>query len=116
MASSGTVQSHRGDPAELTTVLAVTTNSGADAVGTARLMQARQVERLPAVDEDGRLAGIVSRADVFSVFEHADARSATRWSPASSPGSSSLTRAFDVMVASGIVTVGGQVDQCTAAP
>jgi CBS domain-containing protein len=60
--------------AELTTAPAVTTNSGADVADTARLMQARQVKRLPVVDEDGRLAGIVSRADVLSVFERADAK------------------------------------------
>lgn len=39
----------------------------------ARLMYARRVKRLPVVDEDGRLAGIVSRADVLSVYARQDA-------------------------------------------
>ena len=38
----------------------------------ARLMSKRKVKRLPVVDAAGRLAGIVSRADVLSVFDHPD--------------------------------------------
>ena len=39
----------------------------------ARLMYARRVKRLPVVDDDGRLIGIVSRADVLSVYSRPDA-------------------------------------------
>jgi CBS domain-containing protein len=38
----------------------------------ARLMYDRRVKRLPVTDADGHLAGIVSRADVLSVFSRAD--------------------------------------------
>src|SRR6516162_307095 len=38
----------------------------------ARLMYARKVKRLPVVDDDGRLLGIVSRADVLSVYSRPD--------------------------------------------
>ena len=38
----------------------------------ARLMYSRRVKRLPVVDDDGRLIGIVSRADVLSVFSRPD--------------------------------------------
>jgi CBS domain-containing protein len=38
----------------------------------ARLMYARKVKRLPVVDADGRLIGIVSRADVLSVYSRPD--------------------------------------------
>jgi len=38
----------------------------------ARLMYARRVKRLPVVDDDGRLVGIVSRADVLSVYSRPD--------------------------------------------
>lgn len=38
----------------------------------ARLMYARRVKRLPVVDDDGRLVGIVSRADVLSVYARPD--------------------------------------------
>jgi len=39
----------------------------------ARLMYARKVKRLPVVDDDGKLIGIVSRADVLSVYSRPDA-------------------------------------------
>jgi CBS domain-containing protein len=38
----------------------------------ARLMHKRRLQRLPVVDADGRLAGIVSRSDVLSVFRRSD--------------------------------------------
>jgi CBS domain-containing protein len=39
----------------------------------ARLMYDRRVKRLPVTDADGHLLGIVSRADVLSVFDRTDA-------------------------------------------
>jgi CBS domain-containing protein len=39
----------------------------------ARLMYSRKVKRLPVVDDDGRLIGIVTRADVLSVYSRPDA-------------------------------------------
>lgn len=39
----------------------------------ARLMYTRKVKRLPVVDADGQLLGIVSRVDLLSVFDRADA-------------------------------------------
>jgi len=38
----------------------------------ARLMYTRKVKRLPVVDANGHLAGIVSRVDVLSVFDRPD--------------------------------------------
>ena len=38
----------------------------------ARLMYTRKVKRLPVVDADGHLAGIISRADVLAVFDRPD--------------------------------------------
>src|SRR5689334_5680368 len=38
----------------------------------ARLMYDRRVKRLPATDADGHLVGIISRADVLSVFDRTD--------------------------------------------
>jgi CBS domain-containing protein len=44
-----------------------------DSVKTAALlMHKRRLQRLPVVDGDGRLAGIVSRSDVLSVFRRSD--------------------------------------------
>jgi len=39
----------------------------------ARLMYSRKLKRLPVVDDGGRLIGIVSRADVLSVYSRPDA-------------------------------------------
>jgi len=39
----------------------------------ARLMHTRRVKRLPVTGSDGRLVGIISRADVLAVFERSDA-------------------------------------------
>jgi CBS domain-containing protein len=39
----------------------------------ARLMYMRKVKRLPVVDPDGRLIGIVSRTDVLSIYSRPDA-------------------------------------------
>jgi CBS domain-containing protein len=38
----------------------------------ARLMYTRKVKRLPVVDANGHLAGIVSRADLLAVFDRSD--------------------------------------------
>ena len=38
----------------------------------AGLMRKRRLQRLPVVDRDGHLAGIVSRSDVLSVFQRSD--------------------------------------------
>ena len=38
----------------------------------ARVMHSRRLQRLPVVDPDGRLEGIVSRSDVLSVFRRSD--------------------------------------------
>ena len=39
----------------------------------ARLMYDRRVKRLPVTDANGHLVGIISRADVLSVFDRTDA-------------------------------------------
>jgi CBS-domain-containing membrane protein len=57
---------------DLMTRPAVTIGPG-DLVRTAaRIMQSHRVQRLPVVDRDGRLEGIVSRSDALSVFRRAD--------------------------------------------
>ena len=39
----------------------------------ARLMYSRKIKRLPVVDDDGRLLGIVTRSDVLGVYSRPDA-------------------------------------------
>ncbi len=59
--------------AEVMTKPAVTIHEDCPVAEAARLMQSRRVKQLPVVDHDGRLRGIVSRADVLSIFERPDA-------------------------------------------
>ncbi len=58
---------------ELMTSPAVTIHPDATVASTARVMNGHQVRRLPVVDHDGKLIGIVSRRDLLKVFLRADA-------------------------------------------
>jgi CBS domain-containing protein len=58
---------------ELMTSPAITISADATVPAAARLMDAHHVRRLPVVDEKGRIAGVVSRRDLLSVFLRPDA-------------------------------------------
>ncbi|MER6175184.1 CBS domain-containing protein [Streptosporangium sp. NPDC001681] len=63
----------QGDTAaELMTAPAVTIAPNAPVVSAMRLMDERGVKRLPVVDREGRLEGIVSRQDLLKVFLRTD--------------------------------------------
>jgi CBS-domain-containing membrane protein len=97
--------------AELMTSPAVTVPPGADVAEAARLMRDRQVKRLPVVDADGRLAGIVSRMDVLSVYERPDAQIRGEVATGVIAGRFLLDPPdFEVTVRSGIVTITGQAE------
>jgi CBS domain-containing protein len=98
--------------ADLMTSPVATIRGSAPVTDAARLMHDQRIKRLPVVDPDGRLIGIVSRIDVLSVFDRPDGqlrdelrddviRGRFRLDPA----------AFDVEVSSGIVTVSGLVSR-----
>lgn len=53
---------------ELMTAPALCTTPSTSVVAAARSMARHHVKRLPVVDEDGRLAGMVSRSDLLQVF------------------------------------------------
>jgi CBS domain-containing protein len=57
---------------DLMTRPAVTIGPDELARRAARLMYSHKLRRIPVVDRDGRLAGILSRADVLSVFTRPD--------------------------------------------
>jgi len=80
----------------------------------ARLMYVRRVKRLPVIDEDNHLAGIVSRADVLAVYGRADVEigEEIRNDIAVCESSAEADR-FDVAVADGIVTLTGRPRTCT---
>jgi CBS domain-containing protein len=70
----GGPEKHWGVTAEeLMTSPAVTIKADAPIPAAARLMNAHHVKRLPVVDDDGKLIGIVSRGDLLTVFLRADA-------------------------------------------
>ena len=59
--------------AALMTRPAVTIGPDEPVTRAARLMYTRRVKRLPVTDKDGKLIGIVSRADVLSIYGRPDA-------------------------------------------
>ena len=66
-------KAHAVTAAELMTSPAYTVRPGDTVEQAARIMYLRNVKRLPVVDAGGRLAGIVSRADVLAVYSRTDA-------------------------------------------
>jgi CBS domain-containing protein len=91
----------------LMTAPAITTGPDATIPAAARLMNTHHVRRLPVVNDDGELMGIVSRRDLLSVFLRPDgeiardARQVLNELPLADPG--------DVIVAvrHGVVTLSG---------
>jgi CBS-domain-containing membrane protein len=77
----------------------------------ARIMYLRNVKRLPVVDSGGRLAGIVSRADVLAVYSRTDADIAeeirTGILASEAPANAG---ALDVSVTAGVATVVGRAE------
>jgi CBS domain-containing protein len=57
----------------LMTAPAITIGPDATIPAAARLMNTHHIRRLPVIDEDGKLVGIVSRRDLLSVFLRPDA-------------------------------------------
>jgi CBS domain-containing protein len=98
--------------AELMTKPAVTVHEDAPVALAARLMQSRKVKRLPVVDGDGRLRGIITRTDVLSVFERPDHEIWDEVIKDVIIGEFGLDpELFVVTVRSGIVTITGLVER-----
>jgi CBS domain-containing protein len=79
----------------------------------ARLMYVRKFKRLPVVDADNRLAGIVSQADVLAVYDRPDAEigEEIRNDIAVCESLADAAR-FDVAVHDGVVTLTGRPQTC----
>ena len=98
---------------DLMTAPAITIGPHATVPAAARLMSARHVRRLPVIDEEGILAGIVSRRDLLRVFLRpdddiaADVRRLLYEILLAEPGEA------DVTVRDGIVTLTGTLDPHT---
>jgi len=79
----------------------------------ARLMYNCRVRRLPVVDGDGRLVGIVSRAAVLAVFDRADEEIREDIGQVISREVRCDQRQFTVTVRSGVVTLQGSPETAT---
>jgi CBS domain-containing protein len=80
----------------------------------ARLMYVRRVKRLPVVDADNHLAGIVSRADVLAFYDRPDVEigEEIRNDIAVCESQADAAR-LDVSVTDGVVTLTGRPRTCT---
>ncbi|PPK67233.1 CBS domain-containing protein [Actinokineospora auranticolor] len=106
------VRSRGTTAGELMTAPAVTVASGADVPHAARLMADHRVKRLPVVDADGALVGVVSRSDLLSIFTRADDDIAEEiahdvFHDALGIGADTVA----IRVAGGVVEIGGQVER-----
>jgi CBS-domain-containing membrane protein len=96
--------------ADLMTRPAVTIGPDEPVRRATQLMSARKLRRLPVVDHDGRLVGILSRADVLSVFTRPDEEIRREVSQDVIADGFFLDPApFTVTVTDGIVTLAGDL-------
>jgi CBS domain-containing protein len=103
--------------AEVMSTPPVTISQDASVTEAAKLMYQQRVKRLVVVDSAGRLAGIVSRADVLSVFARPDDQIRDEVINKVIAGQFALNpNAVEVTVTSGIVTITGQVERGAIAP
>jgi CBS domain-containing protein len=101
---------------QLMTSPAIAIHPWAPVSEAARQMEQWQIKRLPVVDHEERLVGIVTRSDVLSVYERPDGDiwdEVTKVIIDQEFGFDPET--LDVTVRSGIVTVGGRVQQLQVA-
>jgi CBS domain-containing protein len=74
----------------------------------AKIMYRRKVKRLPVVDAEGRLTGIVSRTDLLAVYGRSDADIAGEITTTVFPGQEHVPHGpFHATVRDGVVTVTG---------
>ncbi|GAA2363442.1 CBS domain-containing protein [Streptomyces cuspidosporus] len=102
---------------ELMSAPAVTVHADATLAEAARIMAVRRVKRLPVVDSEGMLQGIVSRGDLLKVFlrPDEDIEEEVRRTVISYlfPG---VSHAVHVRVEEGVVTLGGQISNAAMIP
>ena len=94
---------------ELMTSPAVTIGPDAPVTEAARVMRDRRVKRLPVVNGTGHLIGVISRADVLSVFTRADTDIRHEVTAEVIRGGSLVRpQGFSVTVDNGVVTLSGR--------
>jgi CBS domain-containing protein len=98
---------------QLMTAPAVTIHADAPVQVAARVMQDRQLKRLPVVGPLGELVGIVSRVDLLALYDRPDADILAE--VASVVDEFGVSAGVDVTVSSGVVTLAGSVRSPRAA-
>jgi CBS domain-containing protein len=97
---------------DLMTAPAVSIDPRAKVGAAARLMDVESVKRLPVVDEQGQLVGIVSRADVLRLYLREDVDIAREVRDEVFLHSLWIDpREISIEVAQGVVTLGGTLDR-----
>ncbi|MGV9345542.1 CBS domain-containing protein [Streptomyces spiralis] len=102
---------------ELMSSPAVTVHPDATLAEAARIMAQRRVKRLPVVDEEGMLEGVVSRGDLLKVFLRTDddiAEEVRR--EVVVPLFPSLAERIHVKVSDGLVTLTGRIRDTSLVP
>jgi len=94
---------------ELMTSPAVTIHADAPVQLAARVMRDRRLKRLPVVGQDGELIGIISRADVLSVYDRPDADIVAEVTHVVASEFAINRSDFQADVSSGVVTLTGFV-------
>lgn len=95
---------------ELMTSPAITIRPDATVTEAARVMHSRKVKRLPVIDAEGRLVGIVSRTDLLGIYDRPDSQICTEITERILAGDFVLDpREFVVTAASGVVTIAGRM-------
>jgi CBS domain-containing protein len=102
---------HQGRTADmLMTSPAVTIHPDATVAAAARLMNSHHLRRLPVVDADGKLAGIVSRRDLLSIFLRPDADIAAEVAEILAEVLPGGPTGIEVAVRNGVVKLTGQTE------
>lgn len=90
---------------------AITIGPDASLVAAANVMMRSNVKRLPVVDQDGRLVGIVSRADLLRVFLRPDDEIADEIREQIFVRILLAEPGYEIDVRDGVVTLAGQLDR-----
>ena len=99
----------------LMTAPAVTIRASESVTGAARRMEAARVKRLPVVDDEGLLVGIVSRRDLVRIYTRPDGEVRHSVEEGVLRSLCIDPSQLDIRVRAGIVTLGGQLDRRSTA-
>lgn len=101
---------------QLMTAPAVTVRADDSLARAARIMALHRVKRLPVVDAEGGLRGVVSRGDLLKVFLRTDADIAGDVRRVAAEHFPGTWESVEVRVHEGVVTLGGLVHDTSAVP